>query len=251
MATEYTSHPRVGVPYRTETEELAADRSRYEPYVTAVRAVGGEPIEISLHTFPPDLKRIANSLDAIVLPGSPADVDPSSYRAPRHKKCGSADPARERTDFALLEYALAASKPVLAICYGIQSLNVFLGGSLIQDIQSERSTSIRHDWEGRAQGTPEPFHSAQIEPQSRLHRIANGTTVQVNSSHHQSIAEPGRNLKVVARASDGIVEAMEWMGDIWVTGVQWHPERMVEQDQLALELFRQLVATARKVSVSA
>lgn len=250
MLAESPLRPRVGIPYRTEKEELDADRSRYEAYLAAVRAADSEPIEISLSLSPEDLKRLAASLDAIVLPGSPADVDPALYRASRHSKCGSSDGARERTDFTLLEYAFATSKPVLAICYGVQSLNVFLGGSLIQDIGSERSTSIRHDWAGRAQGAPEPFHSAQIEARSRLSRLAGTASVRVNSSHHQSIAELGRNLKVVARASDGIVEAVEWMGDSnWVTGVQWHPERMIEDDRVARELFRQLAAVARKVPV--
>lgn len=250
MAAEFGSRPRIGVPYRTQKEELAADRSRYETYVAAVRSAGGDPIEISLAMSASDLKRMAGSLDAVILPGSPADVDPALYGAPRHEKCGSIDAARERTDFTLLEEAFAASKPVLAICYGVQSLNVFLGGSLIQDIGSEYTTSIRHDWAGRAEGAPEPFHSAQVEPGSRLSRWANGISIRVNSSHHQSISEPARSLKVVARASDGIVEAVEWTGDNnWVTGVQWHPERMVKNDPFAQELFHQLVAVAEKVQV--
>jgi len=251
MVAESSLRPRVGVPYRTEKEELAADIDRYKPYLAAVRGADADPVEISLNLPPSELKRAIASLDAFVLPGSPADVNPSLYGAARHDKCGYADAARERTDFSLLEHAFAFGKPVFAICYGIQSLNVFLGGSLIQDIGSEFSTHIRHDWAGRAQGAPEPFHSAQVEQGSRLERLANSAGIRVNSSHHQSIADLGRNLKVVARASDGVVEAVEWMGDSWVTGVQWHPERMVEGDSLARELFRQLVAAARKVSVKA
>lgn len=248
MAAESAPRPRVGIPYRTQKEELAGDRSRYGAYVRAVLSANAEPVEISLSLSAPDLKRLAASLDAVVLPGSPADVDPALYRAPRHPKCADSDRARERTDFALLEQALADSKPVMAICYGIQSLNVFQGGSLVQDISSECQSSLQHDWAGPAQGAPEPFHEAQVEPGSRLARLADASSVRVNSSHHQSIREPGRDLRVVARATDGIVEAVEWAGDgKWVVGVQWHPERMVEIDPLARALFGQLVAAARKV----
>jgi putative glutamine amidotransferase len=248
MAAESAFRPRVGIPYRTQKEELAGDRSRYDLYVKAVLVAGGEPVEVSLCLPAPGLKRLAESLDAVVLPGSPADVDPALYHAARHPKCGDSDASRERTDFALLEHALAQSKPVLAICYGIQSLNVFQGGSLVQDIGSERQSSLQHDWAGRSQGATEPFHEVQVEPRSQLAHLADISLVRVNSSHHQSIREPGRHLRIVARATDGIVEAVEWAGDgKWVLGVQWHPERMVEVDPLARALFGQLVAAARKV----
>lgn len=254
MAAESASRPRVGIPYRTQKEELAGDRSRYDLYAKAVLSAGGEPVEISLCLSSPELKRVAASLDAVVLPGSPADVDPALYRAPRHPQCGDSDASRERADFALLEHALAQSKPVLAICYGIQSLNVFQGGSLVQDIGSECQSGLQHNWAGRAQGAPEPFHEVQVQSGSRLAHLADTShsadtsMVRVNSSHHQSIREPGRDLRIVARATDGIVEAVEWAGDgKWVLGVQWHPERIVEVDSLARTLFDQLVAAAREV----
>ncbi|MGA8145750.1 MAG: gamma-glutamyl-gamma-aminobutyrate hydrolase family protein [Candidatus Acidiferrales bacterium] len=250
MAADTTHKARVGIPYRTRKEELTRNRSKYDKYFQAVRMAGAEPVEVPLSLTAEQLKKLEQTLDGIVLPGSPADVDPQLYRATRHPAAADADPDRERTDFALLEHAFAEHKPVLAICYGNQSMNVFLGGTLVQDIPSELRTEIQHPWSSRDKGAPEPFHTAKIEPGSRLRELADADEVRVNSSHHQSVLEPGRNLRVVARARDGVVEAVEWTGDSnWVTGVQWHPERMVETDPLAQRLFSGLVAAARKTPV--
>lgn len=250
MATEASHKPRVGVPYRTRKEELKSERGKYEKYIEAVRRGGGEPVEISLGLSPEELKGLARTLDAFVLPGSPADVDPARFRAARHPKTAEADPDRERTDFAIFAHAFDELKPVLAICYGIQSLNVFLGGTLVQDIPSEVQTQTQHAWTGREQGAPEPYHSVRFEPQSRLAQLAGAGEARVNSSHHQSVREPGRNLRVIARAPDGIIEGVEWTGDAnWVTGVQWHPERMAVTGSLAQVLFRELVTAARKAPV--
>lgn len=235
---------RVGVPYRSTNEEVSGKREKYELYLRAIREAGGEPVEVSLQLSAHELKEKARGIDALVLPGSAADVDPMRYQTSRHAKSNSADPQREKTDFALLEHALAEGKPVLAICYGIQSLNVFCGGTLIQDIPSELHTNIKHDWSDRQ--APEPFHPAHIEAASRLAQLAGTAETKVNSSHHQAVREPGRNLHVVARATDGVIEAVEWIGgdSSWITGVQWHPERMAG-DALAQALFRQLVEAAR------
>lgn len=251
MSPAPTQRPRVGIPYRTRKEELTGDFAKIEKYVTAVRMAGGEPVVVSLGRSREELEKLVGTLDAVVLSGSPADVTPSLFRASRHPKTTEPDPYRDRTDFALLEYAFAQQKPILAICFGIQSLNVFLGGTLVQDIPSEVPASIEHEWEDD-QGAPETFHPIRIDPDSMLARIAGAHEVQVNSSHHQSVLDPGRNLRVVARASDTVVEAVELTGDSnWVMGVQWHPERMVEKDALAQSLFRALVGVARKATLQA
>lgn len=237
--------PRIGVPYRSVKEEAENRRDAYDNYLRALREAGGEPVEISLVLSRPRLGELARTLDGIVLPGSPADVDPKRYGAPRHPRSGDPDPQREQTDFTLLDAAFAANKPVLAICYGVQLLNVYLGGSLVQDIPSELASEITHDWRGRASGAPEPFHAVGIEAGTRLVLLAGGTEARVNSSHHQSVHRPGSDLRVVARAPDGVVEAVEFTGkDQWVMGVQWHPERM-KDDGLSEALFRDLIAAAR------
>jgi putative glutamine amidotransferase len=249
MASQPSQKPRIGIPYRTRKEELSGDRSKYNWYGEAVRLAGGEPVELSLGLAPDQLKAQAETLDALVLPGSPADVDPARYHTARRPETAQSDPDRERTDRSLLEHAFAESKPVLAICFGVQSLNVFRSGSLIQDIPSELRTEIQHSW-AREQGAPEPFHLIKIEPGSRLAELAGKNDARVNSSHHQSVLEPGRNLRVTARAPDGVIEALEWTGDSnWVTGVQWHPERMIKDDLMAQALFRELVEVARKAPV--
>ncbi|MGA3294870.1 MAG: gamma-glutamyl-gamma-aminobutyrate hydrolase family protein [Candidatus Acidiferrales bacterium] len=252
MSPDANLRPRVGIPYRTRKEELTGEFAKLEKYVNAVNAAAATPVPISLGLSLEHLERIARTLDAILLPGSPADVEPSLFRATRSAQTAESDADRERTDFVLLEHALAEQKPVLAICYGIQSLNVFLGGTLVQDIPSELQTQILHDWESE-QDDPEPFHAAAIEPGSRLAQMAGAGEVVVNSSHHQSVLDPGRSLRVVSRALDGVIEAVEWTGDSnWVIGVQWHPERMQEKDSLARALFRDLAvaALARKTPAS-
>ncbi len=244
MSPEANSKPRIGVPYRTRKEELTGDFAKLERYVEAVNAAGGAPVPISLGLSAQHLERIAWTLDAILLTGSPADVEPSLFSAPKHPETNAPDADRERTDFALIEHALGEHKPILAICYGIQSLNVFLGGTLVQDIPAELHTQIQHDWDHEA-GQAEPFHPVAIEPGSRLAQIAGATKAAVNSSHHQSVLEPGRDLRVVSRAPDGVVEAVEWATAAnRVTGVQWHPERMAETDPFAQALFRDLVTAA-------
>ncbi|HXW56394.1 MAG TPA: gamma-glutamyl-gamma-aminobutyrate hydrolase family protein [Candidatus Cybelea sp.] len=248
MPNEAADKPRIGIPYRTRKEELTSDHHAYDLYVRAVRDAGGEPVAISLDPAE-DHAVVARRLDAFLLPGSPADVDPARYGSPRHPQCSIADPLRERADWALLESAFADGKPVLAICYGIQSLNVFLGGSLIQDIPSELGTAIRHNWTGRQLGAPEPLHEARLEPGTRLIELAGTSELRVNSSHHQSILRPGRGLNVVGRAADGVVEAVEWTGDQnWVMGVQWHPERMVGRDGIARSLFAALARAAGRAT---
>jgi putative glutamine amidotransferase len=253
MSAETSHKARVGIPYRTRNEELRGERAKYDRYVDGVRLAGAKPVEISLGLRADELKSLAGSLDAIVLTGSPADVEPTLYHGARHPKSADADADRERTDFALLNHAFTEHKPVLAICYGVQSLNVFLGGSLIQHISSrDASSEIRT-------GIPHPTneqvgtdfrHPIRIESGTRIAAIVQGIDGAVNSSHHQAIREPGRGLRVVAHAPDGVIEAVEWTGDAnWVTGVQWHPERMAGTEALAQGLFRELVAAAVKTPV--
>jgi putative glutamine amidotransferase len=248
MTAETSPKVRVGIPYRTRKEELKNERESYERYLAAAKAAGADPVEISLGLTTAELAQKVCDLDAFVLPGSPADVHPSLFKATVHPNCSISDPCRESTDFAVLAHAFKEQKPVLAICYGTQSLNVFLGGTLVQDIPSEIKTAIQHPWTGHE--GPEPHHQIALEPKSRLAQLAAAGEMRVNSSHHQSVLAPGKNLRIVAHAPDGVVEAVEWTGDSnWVTGVQWHPERMVANDRFAQALFAEFVTAARKAAV--
>ena len=265
MPAETTHKPRIGVPYRAVSEEKAGKREAYDKYLRAIEAAGGQPVEISLSLDANELRRAAESVDAFVLPGSNCDVAPARYHAQPHPLAGSVDALRERTDAALLEEAFRTGKPVLGICYGMQYLNVFLGGTLVQDIASEIGPSIEHVWHKEIAGTEEPYHAIEIMPGSRLEELTGAPTADVNSSHHQSVLEPGRGLRVSARSPDGVVEAIEWTGPEWVMAVEWHPERMITQMdigaqsavkrndgtgiRLAQQLFGQFIAAARIASL--
>lgn len=251
MTQENQPQPRIGIPWRTSSEERDNIRKKLDHYFAAVRRAGAEPVEVSLRQSPEQLERQLQSLDAFVLPGSPSDVNPALYRAARHAKTQDADANREKTDFTILEHALGSAKPVLAICYGCQSLNVCLGGSLYQDLASELHTSIQHSRDGLAPTDRDPVHPARIEPGGEIAQLAaacglepregGGFAAQVNTSHHQSIRDLGRGLHIAAVAPDGVIEAVEHEPHKhWVVGVQWHPERM-ESDALAAMLFRALV----------
>jgi putative glutamine amidotransferase len=198
-------------------------------------------VEISLLLSPAELSQQAESLDGFVLPGSPHDIEPRRFGSNGHPQNTPPDKRREHTDDALLDHAITTGKPVLAICYGAQLLNVHLHGTLVQDIPSEIQNAIDHD--GGA-GRSESLHSIRIES-ALLAELAGSSTARVNSSHHQSVGKPGSGLRVAARSTDGVIEALEWMaGPAWVVGVQWHPERM-PNDPFASALFRRLVTEAR------
>lgn len=236
--------PRIGVPWRTFVEEGHGRRQHSQKYLRAIEEAGGDAVEISLGLSPAEVARLAEVLDGFVLPGSPADIEPRRFGSPRHPREAPSDKRRERTDDGLLDHAFVTGKPVLAICYGAQLLNVHQHGTLVQDIPSE----VRHaeDHDGGA-GLDESVHRIRIEGE-RLAELAAGSSANVNSSHHQAVRTVGQGLRIAARAPDGIIEAVEWAeGPGWVIGVQWHPERM-PSDPFARALFRRLVEEARNAA---
>lgn len=245
MSPETLIRPRVGIPWRTSEEEAQGNRPKIANYEKAVLDSGGEPVLIPLGDKAGQ-ERLIPTLDAFVLPGSPADVEPAEYGDVNHGKSAPADLAREEADRAILAHAFAEKKPVLGICYGCQLLNVYLGGTLIQDLRSELGTTTPHRKKDVSpEAVEDPLHGASFEFGSRLAAVAGGPKAEINSSHHQAIAKPGKNLRVTAHSSDGIIEGVEWIGDSnWVIGVQWHPERMFG-DAFSARLFRDFVAAAR------
>jgi putative glutamine amidotransferase len=245
MTPNGPNRPRIGIPWRTSQEEAAGNLPKLQNYLDAVKQAGGDPVPLSLARSDALHTEIAD-LDGFVLPGSPADVNPAEYGSSNRGQSEPPDQPREDTDRAILGHAFGEQKPVLAICYGCQLLNVFLGGTLIQDVRTETGTTLAHR---RKDLDPEPSedprHDVRFTPESQLAKLAGSTQAVVNSSHHQSIAMPGRQLRITGQAPDGIVEGVEWTGDAnWVIGVQWHPERM-RGDGLADRLFSELVSVAR------
>ena len=243
------SHPlRIGIPWRTTEEQHQNERKKLDYYFDSVRQAGGDPIDVALDQPTIALSAQLADLDGFVLPGSPADVDPARYHAVTHAKTAKADATREQTDSQILDHSFKTGKPVLAICFGCQILNVHQHGTLIQDIKSQHPRSLPHGDTDLPPGANKGdlLHPAAFEDGSLLAKLNGGPTGSINSSHHQAIAEPGRDLAVTAHAPDGTIEAVEWKGGPgWVVGVQWHPERM-PHDALAHALFTEFVAAAER-----
>jgi putative glutamine amidotransferase len=238
---------RIGIPWRTTKEQQDGERKKLNYYFEAVKSAGAEPVDIRLNRPSADLQPQLAELDGFVLPGSPSDVDPVRYGATKHIKTNDIDDNRDQADIAILDHAFETGKPVLAICFGCQLLNVYQKGTLIQDLRSERPASIAHgDTDlppGAAKGDIQ--HPAEFAEGSLLARLNGSYAGQINSSHHQAIDKPGEDLRVTARAPDGTIEGLEWTGGAnWVVGVQWHPERM-PHDALSQRLFSEFVAAVR------
>ena len=246
-ATIEAMRPRIAIPLPHSLDLDYAQRALPQ-YERAIELAGGEPLRIPLDQSPAEVMKLIERCDAVLLPGSKADVDPAKYDAPRHARTAPADPGRDTVDELLLQDAYNMHKPVLGICYGLQALNVYRSGTLIQHIES----AINHA-AGRQVAVA---HSVELDPKSALAQIvaplspgARGIAlvIPVNSSHHQSADVVGDGLRVVARSpQDGIIEGLEGTApDHFVLAVQWHPERSVDHDESSRALFRALVEAAQ------
>jgi putative glutamine amidotransferase len=210
----------------------------YDDYVQAVLASGGVPV--LLPAIRCDASRVAyvEHLHGLMIPGSPADVDPACYGEEPHPRLGPVNPLRTDCEIQLARLALTRGLPVLGICGGSQVLNVVLGGSLYQDIPSQVPKAYKHA------GSPERAHTIDIVPGTRLAAILGTQELRVNSLHHQAVKVPGREIVVSASARDGVIEAVEISGRPFVIGVQWHPERLFPEDEVAQRLFAAFVQAA-------
>jgi putative glutamine amidotransferase len=232
--------PRIAIPEPTSSD--AEYNARTLPqYVEALRAAGAEPVVVPLSATHERVARLLASAHGVLLPGSGFDVDPHRYGEARELECGDDDPARNAADELLLQDAFSLRKPILGICHGMQTLNVWRNGSLIQDLKTE----VNH----RPGRDVAEAHPVRIAPGSRLTQIlekAGDANPRVNSSHHQAVRTPGDNLKVSAISpTDGVIEAVELDSpDHFVVGVQWHPERTCAQSALSRAIFDELVRSA-------
>jgi len=240
-------HVAIPMPHSTNHEYGQRAIPQYE---RAVVLAGAEPVRIPLDQTAADVKKLIAACDAVLLPGSNADVDPARFKQQPSPRSAAADARREQVDDLLLADAYAHRKPVLGICYGLQSLNVFRGGSLIQHIPDFLPEATRTKVNHEAGKKVAVAHTVEIEPGSQLAEViarGNGLIVPVNSSHHQSADAIGSGLRIVARCpDDGIIEAMEGTSpDHFVLAVQWHPERSVDDDAASRAIFDALVRAAR------
>jgi putative glutamine amidotransferase len=236
-----TYRPRIGITMRLELESDRFYLSRH--YSEAVEAAGGAPVHISLIPHRDYIATIMDQLDGVLLPGSDSDVDPLRYGAEPHPRLGSVVAVKDDTDLAVLKEVEKRGMPLLAICFGLQVLNVSRGGTLIQDIGSQVAKSIQHE-----QGLPRDrtSHRVKISKAGLVSELAQSETALVNSHHHQAIDEVGRNLVATAWASDGLIEAVEDnRPERFALGVQWHPELSWQNDDLSQALFNRFIRATR------
>jgi putative glutamine amidotransferase len=231
--------------------ELPTDRfylARH--YSEAVHAAGGAPVHVSLIPDASYISAVMRDLDGILLPGSDSDVDPIRYRHEPHPALGSVHPIKDETDLLVLDEVETRRLPLLAICYGMQILNVARGGTLIQDIASQIPHAIKHE-----QGAPRDraSHRVKLLEGSLLATLAAESKTDspvVNSHHHQAIETVGKDLVATAWTSDGLVEALEDpRSDRFATAIQWHPELGWRSDQFSQLLFSRFVSEAREYSL--
>jgi len=237
--------PRIAIPQPTSDDPEYNNRALPQ-YVSAVEKSGAEPVVVHLADARERIAQLLAGIDGILLPGSGHDVDPARYGETRAPETASDDAARAEVDELLLADAFNHRKPILTICHGTQTLNVWRGGSLIQDLK----THVNH----RPGREVVNAHLVELAPDSRLRKILSRTSesdAHVNSSHHQAIRNAGENLRIVATSpSDGVIEAVELSSpnlgapDHFVIGVQWHPERTYSQSEFSRAIFAAFIDAA-------
>ncbi len=218
----------------------SVDRSIYvyAEYLKAVHRAGGIPVVLS--PWPPDGLEVLRRIDGLLLTGG-HDVDPALFGEEPEEGLGEITPERDVLEMSLTRAALDMDMPILAICRGIQVLNVAAGGTLYQDIRRQVPGAKKH-----RQDAPRwyPTHEVRLRDGTRIASAACASSIRVNSFHHQAVRELGENMLMTGEARDGIIEAIESAVHRFVVGVQWHPEMMYETDGVARALFSAFVAAA-------
>jgi putative glutamine amidotransferase len=216
--------PRIGI----NCDSFANPETRIfgvrEPYLRAIHAAGATPVVIPFLETPDQFAAALETVDGCIMTGGD-DFRAERLGVPLHPAAVPVIPERDRSDFLLLDALLARRIPLLAICLGMQELNVHLGGTIFQHLPDERPGDVTH------MGPPGTArfvaHPIGVAPASLLSEIwDNAESASINSAHHQAIDRPGRDIQPVATAPDGLIEAVALPGHPFCLGVQWHPERM-------------------------
>jgi len=230
----------IAIPEPTGSD-TAYNARALPQYIAALEAAGAMPIVVPVNAAQDRVAKMLAGTQGILLPGSGFDVDPERYGEVRRPECGPADPGRTAVDELMLQDAFNLRKPILGICHGAQTLNVWRNGSLVQDLK----TAVNH----RPGRDVVEAHLVKIAQGSRLSRLlppGRQLEVQVNSSHHQAVRKPGDKLIVSAVSpQDGVIEAVELdAADHFVLAVQWHPERTYTQSAVSRAIFAEFVKAA-------
>lgn len=209
------------------------------PYTTRILESGGLPL-----IMPPvdddGLDQLIALADALVLPGGGFDIDPRKYGEPVESFCGELKPERTDLEWGLLVRAEKKGIPVLGICGGMQLMNVVRGGTLYQDLPTQKPSPTTHTQKGSKK---EPSHHVVVDAGTQLAAIAGAGPLAVNSTHHQAVKTLGQGLTIAAHADDGVIEGLEDRSKAFFVGVQWHPESMDEAPHRAI--YAALIAAAR------
>lgn len=232
--------PIIGINASFSHEDSeSAGISLRATYVDAVTTAGGIPVILPPVQSREIAQQQAALCDGFVFIGG-SDIDPARYGKTQHPATNRLATRREEHDFALIKAAMDRRKPFLAICLGCQEVNVALGGTLIQDINSETSTTIQH----AAHQSGLLRHDVKIEPGTLICDLVGTTSISTNTSHHQAVEQPAESLKVTGRAADGIIESLEMRDYPFGLAIQWHPESLVSEPE-HLALFKGLIKAAR------
>jgi putative glutamine amidotransferase len=221
--------------------------SRLDDYVASVEQAGGRARVLEVSESP---RKVLGEVDGVLLTGG-GDIDPVLYGEDRHPTVDDAEPGRDEFEIDLARRAVAADLPLLAICRGAQVLNVSAGGTLVQDIPSAVTSTLRHSLQEPKDAVA---HEVRVVPGSRLEHVLGGRvdathSCRVNSRHHQSVGRVGDGLSTSALSADGIVEAIERPSATFCLGVQWHPENFWRTGEFA-PLFEAFIAAARQRAVT-
>jgi putative glutamine amidotransferase len=213
-------------------------------YIEAIQEADGIPLLIPLGLSEDDLCAVFEQVDGLLLPGG-GDIAANFYGSEHPELISDVDDDRDRVEIFLARWAVSRQKPLLAICRGHQVLNVALGGTLYEDITQQYPDALRHD-NYNLFPRDHLAHSVSVLPGSRLAAQMNGTAdLRVNSLHHQGVRDLAPELTAAAIAPDGLIESVEISDHPYAIGVQWHPENLIGNDLLMLELFKGLTAAAR------
>ena len=241
--------PVIGIT--TQTLEAIPDQLPMcwvmsQRYVRVLTHAGAVPWIIPLlHEDAETLRAIYDRLDGVFLPGG-VDIDPGAYREERHPHCGRTDPARDWTELMLTQWAMTDRKPLLAVCRGVQVMNVAAGGTLFQDLSAQRTGALKHDYfpaHGRY-SRDMIAHDVRLTSGTRLSRVLGEETISVNSMHHQGIKTLGEGLVANAYAPDGVIEGVEIATEQFMVGVQWHPEDLTDGHPVMRRLFDAFIEEA-------
>lgn len=242
-------YPIIGIPCRTDTSGTYPGRpinAQNSSYTNAIIQAGGVPILIPLEVQGTMLDALFDRIDGLIFTGG-GDIDPAFYNeTPQVENLDHIQKWRDKVELTLMRMAMTTGKPFLAICRGIQIMNVAGGGSLWQDLACQKPEAMRHDYfyDELRYARNYIAHGITLEPSSVLRKILQTGRLGVNSLHHQAVKDIPPTLKATGYADDGVIEALEALDHPFGIGVQWHPEELVPEHETACKMFQAFIEAA-------